>query len=107
MSKKTHRKAKSSSPRRFPLLWAAIAGAALLFIAGGLILTRRNSENLPSSDFAPEVTGAPRLVVAQDAIDEGYIKLNKTVRTTFHLKNVGDQPLKILDEPQVKLVEGC
>jgi hypothetical protein len=40
-------------------------------------------------------------------VDEGYRKFNTSVRTTFRLSNVGDQPLQILGQPQVQLVEGC
>ncbi len=100
MSRKTYRKPKQPPPRRFPWPWVVVAGV-LLLIGGGLIMW-------PSAlAEPPEVTGAPRLAVDQTVIDEGYIKLNKTVRTTFYLKNVGDQPLQILGEPQVELVEGC
>jgi hypothetical protein len=51
--------------------------------------------------------GAPRLGVDQTVIDEGYVKFNVPVRTVFELSNVGDQPLTILGEPTVQLVEGC
>jgi hypothetical protein len=40
-------------------------------------------------------------------VDEGYVRFNVPVRTTFRLSNVGDQPLQILGQPQVELVEGC
>jgi hypothetical protein len=55
---------------------------------------------------APEVEGAPKLAVDQTVVDEGYVKFNVPVRTTFRLSNVGDQPLKIEAAP-VELVEGC
>jgi hypothetical protein len=65
----------------------------------------------PWSGDDPQVTlqvaGSPRLMVEQTVIDEGYIRYNVPVRTTFRLSNVGDQPLQILDAPQVRLVEGC
>jgi hypothetical protein len=40
-------------------------------------------------------------------VDEGYLKLGTSIQTTFRLSNVGTQPLQILGEPQVQLVEGC
>ena len=112
MRKKRHtkriRKTKASPKRQFPLwLWLAVGGAVLLII-GGLSLVWTSSEaGVATQDFKPEVTGAPRLAVDQEVIDEGYIKLNNTVRTTFRLSNVGDEPLYILGEPAVELVEGC
>ena len=101
MSRKTYRKRKQPPPRQFPWLWLTVAAGVLLLVGGGLVMW-------PSAPAeSPQVTGAPRLVVDQTIIDEGYVKLNKTIKTTFNLKNVGDQPLQILDEPRVELVEGC
>ncbi|MFQ5577790.1 MAG: hypothetical protein ACE5G8_12480 [Anaerolineae bacterium] len=105
MSKKVKRTIKKAPARRVPWLWALIAGGALV-IAGGLAVLWPSTNAAPA-DFNPEATGAPRLAVDQAEIDEGYIKLNNTIRTDFRLKNVGDQPLQILGEPQVELVEGC
>ncbi len=76
-----------------------------MLLIGGVVVQQPWTEAAPPA--TPEVYGAPRLVVDQPVIDEGYNKLNVPVRTTFHLTNVGDQPLEILDEPQVKLIEGC
>jgi hypothetical protein len=58
---------------------------------------------------SPDTTsgGTPDLVVDQTVIDEGYVKLNTPVRTSFILRNEGDGLLQVLGEPQVQLVEGC
>lgn len=108
MAKKTRStirtKNKQASPRRLPWLWLVI-GVAVLLIAGGLSLIWASSS--PGSATAPEITGAPRLAVEQTLIDEGEVKVNTPVRTAFRLRNIGDRPLYILDEPGVKLVEGC
>ena len=93
-----------SNPSRFPWLWAVLGGALLLII-GGVWLAWPNNNIDPN--FEPEVTGAPRLVVDQTTIDEGDVKVNTQIRTAYRLQNVGDQPLKILGEPAVELVEGC
>ena len=55
----------------------------------------------------PVVTGAPRVVVDQELVDYGEVKFDTSIETVFRVRNVGDQPLKILGEPQVELVEGC
>ncbi len=106
MSRKRHSKRRKKSPpkRQLPWLWL-VAGGAFLLVIGGLGMVWASSNARPA--VAPEVTGAPRLIVDQTVIDEGYIKLDNTVRTTFRLRNVGDQPLYIMGEPQVELVEGC
>ena len=57
--------------------------------------------------LSQDLVEGPRLNVIQDTIDEGDFQYGTMIRTTFHLKNVGDQTLKILGEPQVELVEGC
>ncbi|MFC1974788.1 hypothetical protein ACFLXQ_00135 [Chloroflexota bacterium] len=108
MSKKSKQRRNQPPPRRFPWLWLGM-GAALLLIAGGLGIMWMSSttSSATPANFEPEVAGAPRLSVDQTIIDEGDVKLGTTVRTTFRLKNIGDQPLLITGEPAVGLVEGC
>ncbi len=110
MAKKRYSKRTRKSPakRQFSWIWLAAVGAMLLVAGGlGLIWTSSSSTGVTTLDVTPEVVGAPRLAVDQEVIDEGYVKLNNTIRTTFRLRNVGDQPLHILGEPAVELVEGC
>lgn len=100
-----HRRRKQASPaRRFPWLWVAV-GSAVLLILGGLSVLWSSGTGRPV--VTPVVSGAPKLAVDQPVIDEGAVKINTPVRTAFRLRNIGDQPLRILDEPVVKLVEGC
>ncbi len=106
MGKKTARKKKSQHKTPPMWVWAAVAGAILLAGGGLMMLLFGGNNNLPPG-FTPEVTGAPALKVDRQQIDEGDIKLGVTKRTVFNLQNVGDKPLKILGQPQVKLVEGC
>lgn len=102
MSKRSPRNKNRSAPRRFPWSWLAVVGA-LLLITGGLAVWALSR---PRPALAPQVANSPRLAVDQALVDEGYVKFNVPVRTTFRLRNVGDQPLKIMGAP-VELVEGC
>ncbi len=108
MSKKSRRKRnqkrREASTRQLPWLLLAVGGFAIL-VVGILAVAQPWSGDEPPADS--QVGGSPRLAVDQTTIDEGYIKYNVPIRTTFRLSNVGDQPLKIVDTPQVELVEGC
>jgi hypothetical protein len=106
MSKKTRRKGarKQASSRLLPALVIA-AGGALLLVAVGLVLARPGSGG--DVQATPKVVGAPRLTVDQAVIDEGYIQYDVPIQTAFRLNNAGDEPLTILDAPQVRLVDGC
>lgn len=102
MRKKVLHKNQPAASRRSGLLW--IGAGLLLLLLGSLVFWNRvNRTPAPP----PQVTGAPRLAVDQSTLDEGDVPLGKTIRSVFRLQNVGDQPLTVLDEPQVEVVEGC
>lgn len=85
--------------------WQWLALIAVLVSAGGLLLWlvgRSRTDN-----FTPKVTGAPSVEVAQESVDYGDVKMNTSVETLFRVRNVGDEALVILGEPQVELIEGC
>ena len=109
MSKKNRRtpqqKRSKASPRQFPWHWLAWGGAAILLLFAGFLVLESRSSDAPSATLLE--TGAPRLMVERTSIDEGYIKYDVPIRTTFRLSNVGDQPLEILGTPLVSLVRGC
>jgi hypothetical protein len=88
------------------LPWVLLAaGSFVMIILVVAAVAQPWSQEEPT--VTPQVVGAPRLVVDQTTVDEGYVKYNVPIRTTFRLNNVGDQPLKILHTPEVRLVEGC
>jgi len=107
MSKSSRRKRKPRrQARNRQLSWVLLAGGGLAVgILVVLLVSKPWSGDEPQ--VTPQVAGSPRLVVEQTVIDEGYVRYNVPVRTTFRLSNVGDQPLQILEMPQVRLVEGC
>ena len=103
MSKRRRRKGKPPSrgyPRWLPL---AMVAAVAAVIGGGALV----AQNGRQATVIPVVTGAPRVAVAQEVVDYGEVKVNTPIETVFRVQNIGDQPLKILGEPQVELVEGC
>jgi hypothetical protein len=99
---KTSRPVPPPAGPRWGLL--AVIAATLLFIGGGLLLWWSNSGE---TSVPIQVTGAPRVAVAQASVDHGDLKFDTPVSTIFQVSNVGDKPLQILGEPQVELVEGC
>jgi hypothetical protein len=102
-------KAKKQQPAasRFTLgksKWLVLV-LALVSIGGVLLwLVSRGSR---SANFTPEVEGAPSVSVSQDTFDYGDVRVNTPVETVFRVQNMGDQPLLVLGEPQVELIEGC
>ena len=103
MSKKS--RSRKDKPSSLQSLWPWLAGIGVLaLIVGGVVVWTTSS---PETAVTPQVVGAPKLVVDQTVVDEGYLQYNVPVRTTYRLSNVGDQPLKIVGQPMVELAEGC
>jgi hypothetical protein len=109
-AKKRHRSKKRP---QHDMTWiaAGIAGGVVLLLAALALVSRQNDapgQKTFAPNFVPEVTGAPRVeVLPQDVIDYGDVKLGTTINTVFNVRNIGDEPLVVLGEPQVELVQGC
>lgn len=109
--KKSRRRRSKAS--RIPWLPVAVAGVIVVIGAVALVLARDDQESGSTSsspidrNFTPAVSGGPRVDVPQDYFDYGEVKLGEFVKTVFDVRNVGDQPLTILGEPRVELIEGC
>jgi hypothetical protein len=84
------------------LPWA-IAVAGVMLIGAGVLVFQGNDQ----ADEAPLATGGARVSVSPEIVDYGDVKINTPIETVFYVQNVGDQPLRILGEPEVELVEGC
>ncbi len=110
MSKRSKRREKGSPPAApvRPLHLLALGGLAVgLVVVIAVLLAQNSQANGVPASFTPEYTGGPRAEVAQEVFDYGDVRFNTPVETVFRVRNVGDQPLTILGEPQVRLVEGC
>ncbi len=110
-------RASRSQNTRFslPLVSMVAVGAVMLAALAIFFISRRGDEDsgaAPTRTFAPaftpEVTGAPRIEVPEATINHGDVKLGQTVRSVFKVRNVGGQPLEILNQPlQVEVLQGC
>jgi hypothetical protein len=90
------------TPKRTPwLLYVGVAALALIIV--GVVLLWRQ----PAQTGSPEQASGPRLALNQEKIDFGQVPVEKVVKATFQVKNVGDAPLQILNQPQVRVVQGC
>jgi hypothetical protein len=90
---------------------ASLVGGAILVVAALAQVARGNDttgQKACDRNLEPEVVGATWVeVLPQDCIDYGDVKLGSTVNTVFKVRNIGDQPLVVLGEPQVEVVQGC
>lgn len=84
------------------LLPTVIVGAVAVVMAIAAVII--GSRGAP---FEPEVTGTARAEIEETSIDHGTLRFEQPVESVFRVRNVGDQPLLILGEPRVELVEGC
>lgn len=91
-------------PKKYLPLLVVAAGVLVIGVAVLLITTAGGATD---PNFAPQVTGAPKLVVDQPFYDLGNFHFDTTAQVTYTLRNVGDQQLRILELPQVQVVEGC
>ncbi len=102
---KAHIKRKNEQAAKSPWPFVVMGVGAVLIIVVGFLAWNGNNSKKPSA--TPQITGSPKLSVDRDSIDFGKVPLDQTVRAEFKLKNVGDQPLRIVGEPRVELVKGC
>lgn len=97
-----HRKPRPKRGLPWPL-WLGLGGLVLV-LAGIAFLARPGSQ---AASQAPQVTGQARLAVDQEKIDFGTLPLDKTVKASFKLTNVGDKPLQVEGQPTIQVLKGC
>ncbi len=100
--RKARRRQQTAQQRK--LLWTVLGGLFLIAAAVGLAFGTARRPNIRAT---PEVTGAPRLKVLQERVDLGDVKLGRQVQVDIEVVNVGDQPLRLSEEPWIEVVEGC
>jgi hypothetical protein len=87
---------------RNPVLFI-IGAVALVLIALGVLA----SCSPGAGESSGSAVNGPSLTVDPAKIDFGQVKVNNVVKADFRLKNVGSQPLQIIGEPVVRVVQGC
>ena len=99
-------KVKTAPPPQRNILPFA-AGGALLVIIIGVVLAATAGRGASGASSPAQVTGRPKLAVDRQQIDFGKVPLDKPVKATFKLSNVGDQPLALQGIPVVEVKQGC
>ncbi len=101
--KRIQQRKQQQAQQRKRLMAALIAVAGLVVVGvAALLVTRSGSP----AGYTPQASG-PRLRLAQDVYDYGYVKLDTVITTDVEIQNVGDEPLKISEVPVVEVREGC
>ena len=95
------RKVRQGMPRWMRALMVVVPLALITVLAAAAC----EEEPPPASSPGQPVAGA-RISVDKDAFDFGQVPLDKEVRTTFNVKNVGSDTLTLRDV-RIRLVEGC
>ena len=85
------------------ITWLAICiGVATVFVTAISLLISRQGP-----PYESEITGRPAVQVSQTYFDYGDVHYNVPITTSFQVKNVGDDTLFFLGEPQIQVVQGC
>ena len=96
------RRQKKKQQKRLTL-W--LIGGTLLIITGSIIGINAWN-NQPDVDLVT-VPGQPSLVVDQELIDFGNVKLDSARTFSIRLTNIGDENLVFSETPYVEVKEGC
>ena len=108
--KNRYPRGQDSAPQSNTFLVAAISiAAAVVLVAAAFLLFSRGDETGEAPEgYAPEVSGAPNLVLlGAPLIDHGSIQVNQFVDSVFTVQNTGDQVLTLDCDDRPQLVAGC
>ncbi len=83
-------------------VFGTLIAALVIGLASGILIPGTGGQ----SD-AGQYRGGARLAVDKNLIDFGTVRYGQFVEARFHLKNVGDQPLRLPASPPIEVVEGC
>lgn len=87
-------------------LWIAGALAAVAVIAAGWVWGARLTATPPAGGPNAGPAG-PRIAFDETVYDFGKVPFNQKVEHAFTFRNVGAQPLVVLERPDVEVIQGC
>ena len=103
MSTTTHPQAVRKPTIGSTLAWLLVSiGVATFFVTAISLLISRQGP-----PYEPEIMGRPAVQVSQTRFEYGEVHYNTPITTSFQVKNVGDNTLFILGDPQIQVLEGC
>jgi len=76
---------------------------AVVVISAIFVFSRGSNQSI----IAVNVKGKPNLVVDKTRIDFGDVHFGIPVTAVFQVSNTGDQPLQILQQPRLEVLQGC
>jgi hypothetical protein len=82
----------------------AIGFAVLLAV---LVSACSNTANAPAAPSQSGATSAGVLVAKSSTVDLGKVPFDTQAEGRFDLVNSGSQPVKLVNAPQVQMLEGC
>ena len=85
---------------QLPLIVMVLA----VVVIGAIFVFSRSSNQ---SIIAVNVNGKPNLVMDKTLIDFGDVHFGNPVTAVFKVSNTGDQPLQILQQPRLEVLQGC
>ena len=108
MSKHYGKKPAPQQPKSSPP-WAplAVVGAVALILIGIAVLAAPRQATTGGASGDPTTANGPRVAVDREKLDFGKVAMDTPVTAAFKVKNIGSEPLLILSQPQVRVVEGC
>ncbi len=104
--RKPKSKRSSKGPQRTRWSRLLIPGAVAVALAVGIATWLFLPPKSHVSDAA-SYHGGPRLALDKELIDFGTVRFGRMVDASFHLRNVGDQPLRLAMKSPVEAIEGC
>lgn len=103
MSKyKTPHKTAPTSTRPTWLLPVIVIAVIVVAIGAVLVISQSNQPGV-----AITVNGKPSVAVDKSVVDFGDVHFGNPVTAVFTVSNSGDQPLKLLQPPQLEVLQGC
>jgi cell division septal protein FtsQ len=91
--------------RRAQRIWLFLTLGGVILVGLAFFILRGSQNSQPVA--AIEVHGTASLKVDKEQVNLGDVQLGQTVKVSFQLTNVGDQPLRFSADPYVEVVEGC